>query len=235
VDTSGSSQSQVKKTDIFEKITLVFLPLQGFFNFIIFVSHKVYNFRRVRRDVSICQVISILFCTSAHDPCFISRISIVKQHEEEENECDEFVECVEQDRQYHQVYDLDVKDESNDELHYRLGLMGSDVKFHESPPCFQVSEDQAQSHEGTLSNGNPSNNSTFSDQYLPDKELKPSVSSYRGCKQEGEDQSCSNGSSLISFSSRSSVMNISTLWQRDLSIDEELPVEPRVEKSYYRS
>jgi len=44
-------------------------------------------------------------------------------------------------QQHHQVYDLDVKDELNDKLHYRLRLMGSDVKIDE------ISEDdQAQSN-----------------------------------------------------------------------------------------
>mmetsp|Transcript_14069 Transcript_14069/g.26441 ORF Transcript_14069/g.26441 Transcript_14069/m.26441 type:complete len:535 (+) Transcript_14069:163-1767(+) len=230
VDTSGSNPSEVKKTDIFEKITLVFLPLQGFFNFIIFVSHKVYNYRRVRRDVSIGRVIALLFCTSTHDPCFISRISIVKQHEEEENESDDFVECVE-DTEHHRVYDVDVKDESNNELHYRLGLMNRNIRRDK----ISEDDDQDQSHEGTLCNGTPSNKSMLCDHHLSDKEsLNPSISSRTGCSNEREHQSYSNGSSLISFSSRSSVMN-STLWQRDLSIDEELPVESRIEKSYYRS
>jgi hypothetical protein len=231
VDTSGSNPNQLKKIDIIEKITLVFLPLQGFFNFIIFVSHKVYNYRRVRGDVSICRVITMLFRTSVHDPCFISRISIVKQHEEEENGCEDFVEYVE-GRQHHQVYNFDVKDESNDELHYRLGLMSSDVKFLENSS--RISEDQDQNQEGTLSNGIPSNNLMLSDHYLSDKEMNPSISLNGGCK-KGEDQSCSNGSGLISFASRSSVMNSSTLWQRDFSCDEGLSIEPRFEKSYYRS
>jgi hypothetical protein len=177
--------------------------------------------------VSICWVIALLFCTSAHDPCFISRISIVEQHEGEEKECDDYVQCMEH-TQHHQVYDVDVKDESNDELHYRLGLMSGNVNIDE------ISEDdQDQCHEGTLSRGIPSNKSMLRDHYyLSDKELNPSILSCTGYSNKGGNQSCSNGSSLISFSFRSSVIS-STLWKRDLSIDEELPVEPSIEKSYY--
>jgi hypothetical protein len=129
VDTSGNSQ--VETTNILEKLTLIFLPLQGFFNFIIFVSFKVYNYRRVREDVSICRVIALLFSTSTHDPCFISRISIVMKTDDENYY---FVEelSVNQsnNNQQHQVHEFDIHDESNDELHFRLGLMNEDPEVN---------------------------------------------------------------------------------------------------------
>jgi hypothetical protein len=69
-----------------EKISLILLPLQGFFNACIFISHKVYNFKRVHAHASICHVLSLLLTTSLHDPVFISRISIIKQDDPQDND-----------------------------------------------------------------------------------------------------------------------------------------------------
>lgn len=92
VSAFGSPRQQ-KVGNIMEKIMLLLLPLQGFFNCIIFVCHKVYNYRRVHSHVGICHVLRLLFLSSSHDPTFVSRISIVGGHEEEEKEEEE-----EQDR-----------------------------------------------------------------------------------------------------------------------------------------
>ena len=64
----------------FDKIMLVTLPMQGFFNFCIFTSHKVYNYRRANQDASICHVLNRLFCSSVDEPYFISRITMVEAH-----------------------------------------------------------------------------------------------------------------------------------------------------------
>ena len=63
-----------------------FLPLQGVFNFIIFLGHKIYNRRRdwAHEDESICQIIRQLFAGSVEEPVFISRITLVYQHEEQQ-------------------------------------------------------------------------------------------------------------------------------------------------------
>jgi hypothetical protein len=109
---------------VLERSTLVLFPLQGFFNSIIFMSFKVYNFRRVQPDASICHIIGLLFCKSWHDPCFISRISIVEQYEQEKEE---------NDKEQHKVgcnsnvvYDIGMTDEANDDHHFRLQLMTFD-------------------------------------------------------------------------------------------------------------
>lgn len=107
-----------------ERSTLVLFPLQGFFNSIIFMSFKVYNFRRVQPDASICHIIGLLFCKSWHDPCFISRISIVEQYKEEEEEQDKEEHKVGCNRNV--VYDIGMTDESNDDHHFRLQLMTFD-------------------------------------------------------------------------------------------------------------
>jgi len=125
----SGGQDKDEAADVFEKMMLVLLPLQGFFNFVIFVAHKVYNYRRVHRDVSICHVLTLLFRSSAHEPYFISRISMVKQYDEEGKDLEDKVigyveEAVVVKRNI--IYELDIQDESNEELHYRLGLMHND-------------------------------------------------------------------------------------------------------------
>ena len=56
----------------------ILAPLQGFFNVLIFVSHKVYNYRRVNSDISRLKVIKILLCGRSQDPILFSRISLLK-------------------------------------------------------------------------------------------------------------------------------------------------------------
>lgn len=129
---NNSSQDGTNAGGLLERLTLVFLPLQGFFNFIIFVSHKVYNYRQVHPDTSVCRVMNLLFCTSSHDPFFISRMFIVKNNDERDNECKNMLAQQQEHNDvsslialnhHHQVYSIDIRDESNEELHYRLGLM----------------------------------------------------------------------------------------------------------------
>lgn len=59
---------------IFLSFTLI--PLQGFFNLFIFSWHKVYNYRRVHRDVSVWDSLLILF-KGTEEPILFSRISFV--------------------------------------------------------------------------------------------------------------------------------------------------------------
>lgn len=63
--------------NIYARIQVVVMPLQGFFNGMIFIYHKVYNFRRVHSDVSRCEVLRLLFKGSANDDLLLSRISFV--------------------------------------------------------------------------------------------------------------------------------------------------------------
>ena len=63
----------------------VFLPIQGFFNMLIFISHKIYNYtyRRRHPEVGHWQVLKLLFQTSVEEPVFISRLFIVQNDAEE--------------------------------------------------------------------------------------------------------------------------------------------------------
>jgi hypothetical protein len=215
VDTSG--KTQVTTVDQFEKITLIFLPLQGFFNFIIFVSFKVYNYRRVHPDVSIGRVIKLLFCTFSHEPLFISRISFVKQYEH----CNDFVDNTEMNKRP-QVYQFDIKDESNEELRYRLGLMDCGAVVQNI--SMDNLEEQSQGENETYSSGMQCNSINMSSKENVSKCLSEKV----------DEKNCNINDSCISFaSSRSSAIN--SLWERDLSMGDEVPEENNVGRTYYRS
>ena len=54
---------------------LILLPLQGFFNMLIFIGHKIYNYRRIHPDVSRRDVLLKLFTGKADDHVLFSRIS----------------------------------------------------------------------------------------------------------------------------------------------------------------
>jgi len=64
---------------VIDVLRSTFSPLQGFFNLVIFLCHKVYNYRRVHPETSICNVLVLLFRTSVQEPVFVSRITIVER------------------------------------------------------------------------------------------------------------------------------------------------------------
>jgi len=57
------------------RLSIVFMPLQGFFNALIFISHKIYNYRRVHEDVSRWEILWMLLRGSLDEPMLFSRIS----------------------------------------------------------------------------------------------------------------------------------------------------------------
>ena len=62
-----------------DKAILVLLPLNGFFNFIIFMCHKIQIRRKLQPNMSVWTAFSgILFEKTINEPCFISRISRVE-------------------------------------------------------------------------------------------------------------------------------------------------------------
>mmetsp|Transcript_6934 Transcript_6934/g.13077 ORF Transcript_6934/g.13077 Transcript_6934/m.13077 type:complete len:414 (-) Transcript_6934:41-1282(-) len=133
VSTFGSKRQQ-KMGDFFEKMYLLLVPLQGFFNCIIFVSHKVYNYKRVHSNVSTCHVLQLLFFTSAHDPTFVSRISIVshddKQLGRETNHdvLDKDKNDVDDEGKRIPFCDIEISDEAESQKQFRLSLMNHGVR-----------------------------------------------------------------------------------------------------------
>ena len=75
-----TSSERFEKQSTLLKLWLAFFPLHGFFNMIIFLSHKVYNYRRVHTETTVGEVISLLFTTNVQEPCFVERISIVNDY-----------------------------------------------------------------------------------------------------------------------------------------------------------
>jgi len=67
------------------KTSLFLFPLHGFFNLVIFLCHKVYNYRRMNANESICNVLKLLFSTPLQEPCFITRISMVESYHSPSN------------------------------------------------------------------------------------------------------------------------------------------------------
>jgi hypothetical protein len=217
---------------IFPKLFIFFFPLQGFFNCIIFITHKVYNYQRVHRDVSICRVLAILFFTSVHDPYFISRISFVNYHEEEEGEQQQQQQEVKSN-----LYDFGVQDESNQELHFRLGLMKSSDSGLDA---FGLDEECVQNDGiGYLLSPHPTFAETSNDTTCSPLDDTTVVRNHQ-CEDHNDqnDNSCSfsysnsDNSSWISFPSRTS-LNIS-LRHTDLSLKEERLEDHDGKKYYYR-
>ena len=64
-------------------LSFVLVPSQGLFNFVIFISHKVYNFCRVHRDMSSLDVIKMLLHRCEQEPVLFTRISMVQMFDDE--------------------------------------------------------------------------------------------------------------------------------------------------------
>mmetsp|Transcript_21015 Transcript_21015/g.24341 ORF Transcript_21015/g.24341 Transcript_21015/m.24341 type:complete len:416 (-) Transcript_21015:304-1551(-) len=68
-------------SDGIELRRLIYFPLQGFFNFSIFISAKVFNLCHSNQDMTVPKALYTIFCGNASDP-IISRISIVSSNDE---------------------------------------------------------------------------------------------------------------------------------------------------------
>eukprot|EP00558_Chaetoceros_sp_UNC1202_P009368 CAMPEP_0197242614 /NCGR_PEP_ID=MMETSP1429-20130617/8316_1 /TAXON_ID=49237 /ORGANISM="Chaetoceros sp., Strain UNC1202" /LENGTH=195 /DNA_ID=CAMNT_0042702677 /DNA_START=20 /DNA_END=607 /DNA_ORIENTATION=+ len=70
--------NKVMQTDVTERLLVILMPLQGMFNFLIFVGHKAYNIRWVDEENTTClTILHKIFCTPHSDPVLLSRISLV--------------------------------------------------------------------------------------------------------------------------------------------------------------
>lgn len=119
VSATDESERGWDKIVAMDKGILVLLPVQGFFNLAIFVSHKVYNYRRAcNGSISICGVLR----AGTHEPVYISRISIVKR-ELSGNDDGNAKDCTYQ-KPMGDFYDFDVVEDDNEEeaLQFRISL-----------------------------------------------------------------------------------------------------------------
>jgi hypothetical protein len=136
---SGEDESSRDKIAKVDKAILFLLPLQGFYNFIIFISHKICNYRRINNSISICGILRLLFLQrGTHEPVYISRISIVKREQADDDDdfcndysgkdCWEIPQTFPKGGGHHRdFYEVDVADDDdeNDEaeaLRFRISL-----------------------------------------------------------------------------------------------------------------
>mmetsp|Transcript_10200 Transcript_10200/g.15306 ORF Transcript_10200/g.15306 Transcript_10200/m.15306 type:complete len:456 (-) Transcript_10200:163-1530(-) len=59
------------------RLFFILMPLQGCFNAMIFIYHKVYNYRQTNEDATFCSVFKQLFKGSVHENILFSRISLI--------------------------------------------------------------------------------------------------------------------------------------------------------------
>eukprot|EP00553_Chaetoceros_curvisetus_P005633 CAMPEP_0204634130 /NCGR_PEP_ID=MMETSP0717-20131115/28549_1 /ASSEMBLY_ACC=CAM_ASM_000666 /TAXON_ID=230516 /ORGANISM="Chaetoceros curvisetus" /LENGTH=288 /DNA_ID=CAMNT_0051652463 /DNA_START=14 /DNA_END=880 /DNA_ORIENTATION=- len=69
----------VVDNDVFVYLFLVFFPLQGFFNMVIFLGHKVHSHHSVNPSLSYCVILRQMLWKAPPDPVYVYRISIVEQ------------------------------------------------------------------------------------------------------------------------------------------------------------
>jgi hypothetical protein len=67
------------------KLQVILMPLQGLFNLMIYIGHRIYNYRRVHPDVSKCEVFCKLFTGNANDDTLFTRISLLEIDSDEQN------------------------------------------------------------------------------------------------------------------------------------------------------
>ena len=72
---------------------LVTRPLQGFFNLVVFVGHKVYNLRQIKNDISISEAIYQVFTVAEEPRFFFTQISLVRHHGDKDQDDISFDIC----------------------------------------------------------------------------------------------------------------------------------------------
>ena len=72
-----SMKSGIPSSQALDISFLIVFPSQGFFNCIIFMSHKVYNFRRSNSDVSVMDALKKIVNGDSIEPFVMERISII--------------------------------------------------------------------------------------------------------------------------------------------------------------
>jgi hypothetical protein len=71
------NESEWKPRFQVDKAMLVLMPLQGFFNFLIFISLKVYYYRKMHNEAGLLQAVMKVITEPIQEPCYITRVSIV--------------------------------------------------------------------------------------------------------------------------------------------------------------
>ena len=86
----NKNATSLTSMDTIDLLSITFLPLQGFFNLFIFISHKIYNYKRVEMNASTCETIRCIFCTAFEEPIYLSMILLVKRDVDDDDDEFEF-------------------------------------------------------------------------------------------------------------------------------------------------
>jgi hypothetical protein len=78
--------SSIRLQPWFQVVQLTIRPLQGFFNLIIFLNHKVYNARRRSSNMSIRDALRDVFASKEEPEHIISTLMLVRHHQESSEE-----------------------------------------------------------------------------------------------------------------------------------------------------
>eukprot|EP00557_Chaetoceros_sp_GSL56_P010431 CAMPEP_0176479800 /NCGR_PEP_ID=MMETSP0200_2-20121128/1936_1 /TAXON_ID=947934 /ORGANISM="Chaetoceros sp., Strain GSL56" /LENGTH=367 /DNA_ID=CAMNT_0017875875 /DNA_START=593 /DNA_END=1693 /DNA_ORIENTATION=- len=170
-------ESQWEKRFRVDKAMLVLLPMQGVFNFFIFISLKIYSYRKTYTGASIFQTFRKVFLERIQEPCYISRISIVNHDREndgavlDENICGNYHVDIDLTKDQNKeenvagvvigddekkIFVLSMSDESgNSDLQYRIMLFASGVPHasnnmtvgHENSPDYITSKEVGNNNE----------------------------------------------------------------------------------------
>ena len=81
-----------------DKLYYFFLPLQGFFNFLIFVGSKIAWFRMVQPDLTVVKALNQMFCNPKPDPVVMTSLDIVENDRQKEAERIRMIELREAQR-----------------------------------------------------------------------------------------------------------------------------------------
>jgi len=81
---NSSKQSTLYNNNTYALFSMIFFPLQGLYNFLIFVSHKVYTLRVADENITLIQALKKVLTHDEEPIVIISRISAVSVRDREE-------------------------------------------------------------------------------------------------------------------------------------------------------
>ena len=136
-------------------LSFALMPLQGFFNALIFISHKVYNYRRVYGGVSRCDVIKLLFRGNADEPLLFSRIAMVRMNDDGS------------------IIDIEVSNENGNEvLHINNDDIVSASEFGIDVFIDEESKRDMDGLSAGFSSAGEANSARAADSYIPRREVQ---------------------------------------------------------------
>jgi len=148
-----------KRMPTIEMFQHIFFPLQGFFNFLIFVSHKVYNYKLVHRNESYSSILYKYFVTGeTNEPILLSRISLVRVHHQN---ADDAASADDADDSDDVIEMIDINDEDGQQQRFHF-----DIMRHDSDDV-NVENDIDLHNELSYSSSTRRNNGNANDDALP--------------------------------------------------------------------